>query len=119
MRWRFVGAGIAGAVAVAAGALGAHALRGDPQAADWMDKAARYLGWHALALLALGAVPTRFEGPARLMIAGAGLFAATLILMALGLPRWLGMVTPIGGTAMIAGWAWLALQAARRPSDVG
>jgi uncharacterized membrane protein YgdD (TMEM256/DUF423 family) len=28
--------------------------------------------------------------------------------MALGLPRWLGAVTPIGGTLLIAGWLWLA-----------
>ena len=28
--------------------------------------------------------------------------------MALGAPRWLGAVTPVGGTLLIAGWVWLA-----------
>jgi uncharacterized membrane protein YgdD (TMEM256/DUF423 family) len=34
--------------------------------------------------------------------------------MALGLPRWLGAITPIGGAALIAGWLWLAWIVARR-----
>ena len=43
------------------------------------------------------------------MLGGSLLFAATLYAMALGAPRWLGAVTPIGGALMIAGWlaaAW-------------
>ncbi|HWT41343.1 MAG TPA: DUF423 domain-containing protein, partial [Sphingopyxis sp.] len=38
--------------------------------------------------------------------AGAALFAVTLYAMALGGPRWLGAVTPIGGTLLIIGWLW-------------
>ncbi|MEN9288956.1 MAG: hypothetical protein RL317_579, partial [Pseudomonadota bacterium] len=34
----------------------------------------------------------------------------TLYAMALGGPRWLGAITPIGGTAMIVGWLWLGWQ---------
>ncbi len=48
------------------------------------------------------------------MTFGALVFSGTLYLMALGLPRWLGAVTPIGGVLMIAGWAlliWHALRA--------
>jgi uncharacterized membrane protein YgdD (TMEM256/DUF423 family) len=30
--------------------------------------------------------------------------------MAIGAPRWLGAITPIGGVAMIAAWVWLALK---------
>ncbi|MFZ8477398.1 DUF423 domain-containing protein [Staphylococcus aureus] len=41
------------------------------------------------------------------------MFAGTLYLMALGAPRWLGAVTPIGGVLLIAGWLWLAWSAAR------
>jgi uncharacterized membrane protein YgdD (TMEM256/DUF423 family) len=33
--------------------------------------------------------------------------------MALGAPRWLGAVTPIGGVLMILGWLWLASKAYR------
>ena len=39
------------------------------------------------------------------MIGGA-IFAVTLYAMALGAPRWLGAVTPIGGTLLIIGWLW-------------
>jgi uncharacterized membrane protein YgdD (TMEM256/DUF423 family) len=48
------------------------------------------------------------------MLAGSALFAATLYLMAIGAPRWLGAITPIGGLLMIAGWLWLAWQVAHR-----
>jgi uncharacterized membrane protein YgdD (TMEM256/DUF423 family) len=51
--------------------------------------------------------------PGWLLAAGSGLFAATLYAMALGAPRWFGAITPIGGTAMIAGWSLLAWRAAR------
>ena len=53
------------------------------------------------------------RGPAWLFVAGAGIFAGTLYLMALGLPRWLGAITPIGGTLLISGWLWLAVAALR------
>lgn len=45
---------------------------------------------------------------------GAAIFSGTLYLMALGLPRWLGAVTPLGGMLMITGWlllGWSALAA--------
>ena len=41
------------------------------------------------------------------------IFAGTLYLMALGGPRWLGAVTPIGGSLMILGWIVLAWQVLR------
>jgi uncharacterized membrane protein YgdD (TMEM256/DUF423 family) len=44
------------------------------------------------------------------MIAGASIFALTLYAMALGAPRILGAVTPIGGVAMIAAWIWIAVR---------
>jgi uncharacterized membrane protein YgdD (TMEM256/DUF423 family) len=46
--------------------------------------------------------------PSWLLASGAALFAATLFAMALGAPRWLGAVTPLGGAALILGWLWLA-----------
>ena len=39
---------------------------------------------------------------------GALIFAGTLYAMAFGAPRWLGALTPIGGTLLILGWFWLA-----------
>jgi uncharacterized membrane protein YgdD (TMEM256/DUF423 family) len=51
-----------------------------------------------------------------MLAAGTMIFSGTLYAMALGGPRWLGAVTPIGGVLIIAGWAWLAWAVARSPT---
>ncbi|WP_168355966.1 DUF423 domain-containing protein [Sphingomonas gei] len=104
-------AALSGAIAVAAGAFGAHGVEG--QAAEWLRTGGQYQLIHVVA--ALVAVRMGARGPAWLFVGGAAVFAATLYLMALGLPRWLGAVTPIGGLGLIAGWLWLAFSAARKP----
>ncbi len=96
-------AGLSAALAIAAGAFGAHAVSGDP--AEWLKTGGMYQLVHAVAVLVIA---ERAKGPARLMLFGSGLFAATLYLMALGAPRWFGAVTPIGGLAMIIAWLWFA-----------
>lgn len=95
---------------MAAGAFGAHGATGE--AAEWLKTGGHYQLIHAVA--ALVAVRMGAKGPAWLFVAGGALFAATLYLMALGLPRWLGAVTPLGGATLIAGWLWLAFFAARQ-----
>ncbi|MEO1169016.1 MAG: DUF423 domain-containing protein [Pseudomonadota bacterium] len=102
-------AALSGALAVGAGAFGAHGAQGD--ATDWLKTGAQYQLAHALAALLAEQLDAR--GPAWLFIAGGAIFAITLYLMALGLPRWLGAITPIGGTLLIGGWLWLAWQALR------
>ncbi|KQT32964.1 hypothetical protein ASG29_11600 [Sphingomonas sp. Leaf412] len=97
-------AALSGAVAVAAGAFGAHGATG--QAVEWLKTGGQYQLIHAVA--ALVALRLEARGPAWLFVAGGALFAGTLYLMALGLPRWLGAITPIGGALLIAGWLWLA-----------
>ena len=116
---------IAGALlallAVALGAFGAHALRGllDTKAEGWWQTASHYQMWHAIALVALSAVPLRGVRPAALLLGlGTILFSGSLYAMALGGWRWLGMVTPLGGLLMLAGWLVLAL-AAWRAGDEG
>jgi uncharacterized membrane protein YgdD (TMEM256/DUF423 family) len=107
------------AVAVGLGAFGAHALKGalGAEALGWWQTGVQYQMWHALALVALGAGDfARVRAPAAMLGGGALLFSSTLYAMALGAPRWLGAVTPLGGALMIAGWLWLALRlVARRP----
>ncbi|WP_037489231.1 DUF423 domain-containing protein [Sphingomonas phyllosphaerae] len=100
---------LSGALAVAAGAFGAHGASG--AAVEWLKTGAHYQLVHALAAL----LAVRFEarGPAWLFLAGSAIFAGTLYLMALGLPRWLGAITPLGGTLLIGGWLWLAWIGAR------
>jgi uncharacterized membrane protein YgdD (TMEM256/DUF423 family) len=65
---------------------------------------------------ALVAVRMGARVPAWLFVGGGALFAGTLYLMALGGPRWLGAVTPLGGAALIAGWLCLAVAAWKRPA---
>jgi uncharacterized membrane protein YgdD (TMEM256/DUF423 family) len=111
---------MSGFVAVAAGAFGAHALRGriEPRMLDAYDVAVRYQMIHALAILAAAWMCGRSPGrwslwSGRLFLAGSLLFSGSLYAMALGGPRWLGAVTPLGGSAFLAGWILLALAAWR------
>lgn len=100
-------AALSGAVAVIAGAFGAHGVSGKP--AEWLRTGGEYQMVHAVA--ALCAAQGRRGGlAAGLLLAGSVLFAGTLYAMALGAPLWLGAVTPIGGLGMIAGWLVLALR---------
>lgn len=106
---------------VAAGAFGAHALgaRLAPDRLAIFEVGVRYQMYHALGLLALGLAAARWPGT-RLAAAGGFIgvgvtvFSGTLYAMAFGAPRWLGAITPIGGVAMIIGWAlaaWAVLRA--------
>ncbi|WP_300114541.1 DUF423 domain-containing protein [Sphingobium sp.] len=95
---------LSAALAIGAGAFGAHGVA-DPKAAEWLRTGGLYQLVHAVAVLA---VVGTARGAAALMLAGATIFAVSLYIMALGGPRWLGAVTPIGGTLMIAAWLWAA-----------
>ena len=97
-------AAVSAALAVAAGAFGAHAAAGEQQA-EWLRTGGMYQLVHAVAALAIMGVA---RGPALTLLAGSAIFAVTLYVMALGGPRWLGAVTPIGGTLLIGGWLWAA-----------
>ncbi|KQS04721.1 hypothetical protein ASG11_11065 [Sphingomonas sp. Leaf357] len=109
MNWIVILAGLSGAMAVGAGAFGAHGAIGE--AADWLKTGGQYQLIHAVA--ALVAMRLDAKGPAMLFLAGGAIFGVSLYLMAMGLPRWLGAVTPIGGASLIAGWLWLAWSGAR------
>ena len=104
MNWLMVLAALSGALAVGAGAFGAHGASG--QAAEWLRTGGQYQLIHAIA--ALAALRLDARGPGWLFVSGGMLFAGTLYLMALGAPRWFGAITPIGGALLIAGWLWLA-----------
>jgi uncharacterized membrane protein YgdD (TMEM256/DUF423 family) len=102
-------AGLSAALAIAAGAFGAHAVSGEQ--AEWLKTGGMYQLVHAVAVLVIADTA---KGPARLMLFGSGLFAATLYLMALGAPRWFGAITPIGGLAMIVAWLGFVMSNLRR-----
>lgn len=111
---------ISALLAVAAGAFGAHALRGrlGPGPLATFETGVRYQMFHALGLLgvawAASHLPGRLAAAAGwLFVAGTVLFSGSLYLLALGGARWLGAVTPVGGAAFLAGWACLAWAALR------
>jgi uncharacterized membrane protein YgdD (TMEM256/DUF423 family) len=95
-------AALSAALAVGAGAFGAHGAS-NPQAAEWLRTGGLYQLIHAVAALV---VMGQARGASVMLLAGAAIFALTLYAMALGGPRWLGAVTPIGGTLLIIGWLW-------------
>jgi len=112
-------AGLAGASAVALGAFGAHALRGtlDASALATWHTGVEYHFWHALALLVAAACLP--EGRARstavgLFAVGIVLFSGSLYALALGAPRVIGAITPIGGVAFIAGWVAMSVSLRQR-----
>lgn len=100
--------GLAGASAVLLGAFGAHALRGvlDAQSRELWHTAVNYHVWHALALAVAAGFGRGRSG--RVAIAafafGIVLFSGSLYALALGAPRWCGVITPFGGLAFVAGW---------------
>jgi len=74
--------------------------------------AVQYHFWHALALLAVPRLPGAWARRAGwLLIAGILVFSGSLYALALGAPREVGMATPIGGVALILGWAAFAAAA--------
>ena len=97
-------AALSGALAVVAGAFGAHGVSGQP--AEWLKTGGEYEMIHALAAIVAVQLGNRIA--AILFLGGSALFAATLYAMALGAPHWLGIVTPVGGLGIIAGWLLLA-----------
>lgn len=108
------------AISVLAGAFGAHGLeaRLDERGLELWETAAKYLMYGGfggiLAGLAAVARPSASLGSAGLVLmAGGVVFAGTLFAMALGAPRWLGAITPLGGLGLVVGFLWLAWAAWR------
>ncbi|WP_374369060.1 DUF423 domain-containing protein [Dongia sp.] len=111
MRKWLIGAGIQGAMAVGFGAWAAHGAEQvlEPHAIDWVKTGSSYQLWHAIALLGIAALATRFPSR-RLALAGLAFcfgalaFSCSLYGLALGGPFWLVYVTPFGGSLLILGW---------------
>ena len=111
-------AALLGAAAVLLGAFGAHALRDtlDDRALAIWHTAVEYQFWHvlaaiAIALLARDGASTCLRIAAAAFIAGIALFCGSLYALALGAPRLVGVITPFGGIAFVAGWIALAVHA--------
>ena len=110
-RWVLAAASLLLALATAAGALGAHALKShwEPSRLDVYDTAVRYQFYHSLGLLGIGLAlrtldASALRAAALLIVAGVIAFSGSLYALTLGAPRLVGAVTPIGGLALILGW---------------
>ena len=115
-------AAILGAISVAAGAFGAHALKQvlNEKYLATFETAVRYQFYHLFALIAVGILFRDFPNSyllwsGRLFCFGILIFSGSLYLMtmleAVGQHgfKWLGAITPIGGLCLIAGWVLLAI----------
>ena len=109
-------------LAVVLGAFGAHALKAvlTPELLLSFETGVKYQLYHALALLALGIMGEQHGINVRritqLFVAGIILFSFSIYALVLmkstqdiGLGK-LGLLTPIGGVLLIAGWGLLAWQ---------
>jgi uncharacterized membrane protein YgdD (TMEM256/DUF423 family) len=104
------------ALATALGAFGAHALKAHLSQDKLLvyETAVRYHLIHALGLLAIGVLMRSLDGEllrwsATLVLVGIVLFSGSLYWLTFGAPRLVGIVTPIGGLALIAGWILFAV----------
>ena len=107
-------------LAVVSGAFAAHGLKTmlDAHQLALFETAARYQMYHALALLVVGLLASarQFSRPllklaAFAFILGIFLFCGSLYLLALSGITWLGAITPLGGTAFLAGWLAMMIAA--------
>lgn len=103
------------ALAVAAGAFGAHALKNilSPERLETWQTAVQYHAWHALGLMLVALIGAYFDitmtWPASLILAGIAVFSGSLYTLCLTGIGWMGAITPIGGVAFIAGWIWFCV----------
>ena len=114
-------AAIFGGLSVAGGAFGAHALREkiSERSLEIFDTGARYQMYHALALLLVAMLMSRLDSPPTTLlvsgwvfIIGVVIFSGSLYALSLTGIKSLGAVAPLGGLALILGWAALAVAGA-------
>ncbi|WP_454759393.1 DUF423 domain-containing protein [Caulobacter segnis] len=113
-------AAVSGLLAVAFGAFAAHGMS-QPKPVEWLHTGSQYQMAHALAVFAAFALHRAgikgMGAAAAFFLAGTVLFSGSLYAMALGAPRILGAVTPLGGLSLMIGWAVLAWRAFGWPAD--
>lgn len=120
----FIAAGaIAGFLSVGFGAFGAHAIKNSvsSELMTIYQTAVEYQFFHALGLILTGLVFQQHQDKlikiaGWLMITGIVIFSGSLYVLSLTGIRWLGAITPVGGTAFIAAWLLLAIGSLKKDS---
>ncbi|WP_353350040.1 DUF423 domain-containing protein [Oceaniserpentilla sp. 4NH20-0058] len=112
-----------GFLSVAIGAFAAHSLKHvlNHQALLWVDTGVKYQMFHGGIMLILGFALKQWpnwkliQWAALSFLVGILLFSGSLYIMAATQIKALGMITPIGGLAMLVGWLCLLLGALKQP----
>ena len=107
---------ILGALAVAAGAFGAHGLSeflDESGRASIYETAVKYQFYHSLLLILAGVWGQKIsiKIPVYLIVLGIVLFSGSLYLLIFANITWFGIITPIGGISLIGGWLSLGYAA--------
>lgn len=115
-------ASVMGFCGVAIGAFGAHGLKGHfqehPDLHPIFKTGVEYHLYHALALLAVACLATRFDNgwtraAGYLFAAGIVVFSGSLYALSISGMRFFGAITPLGGVSFLAGWVCLLVCAVK------
>lgn len=112
-KWISAGAFLA-ALAVIAGAFGAHALKGilTPERLETWNTAVQYHFWHSLSLMLIAFLGkyyrTDLKLPVILLLLGIIVFSGSLYTLCLADFTPIAYITPVGGASFIIGWLILS-----------
>lgn len=117
-RFLLYAAALGGFLSVVFGAFAAHGLKNyiDAYSLSIWQTGVQYQMYHSLALLGVALAYLHRPGKSLKLaglafILGGLLFSGSLYALALGAPRWLGAITPLGGLGFLLGWLALGLAA--------
>ena len=125
-------AGISGAMCVALGAMGAHALKDKLPAENMQtfETAVKYQFYHTLALILIALLSEKnyskfLKYSSTLFITGIILFSFSLYFLALrplmGIEneemKWIGAITPFGGLSFIMAWLMLTFASLKQNNN--
>ncbi|REK69298.1 DUF423 domain-containing protein [Paenibacillus paeoniae] len=120
----FIIGAVNAALAIILGAFGAHGLE-DKLSEHYLDvfeTGVKYHMYSALGLMLIALLDKMIGGSrkvligGRLILAGTIIFSGSLYILSLTGFSKLGIITPIGGVAMIAGWVFVIVGAAKQAS---
>jgi uncharacterized membrane protein YgdD (TMEM256/DUF423 family) len=104
-----------GFLSVALGAFGAHALKKSlsPEEMQIFETGAKYQFYHCLAgilvaILSIILQEEKFLKTCAFFLSGIFFFSGSLYILCITHVKTWGMITPIGGTLFLIGWAWFA-----------
>jgi uncharacterized membrane protein YgdD (TMEM256/DUF423 family) len=123
-RFFLVIAAVSGFFAVVIGAFAAHGLKQmlAPEMIEVVKTGVQYQMYHALVLMLVALwfkqkpAASGLKAAGLAFILGTLLFSGSLYALALGAPRWLGPITPLGGLCFLVGWLLLTISAWRTSS---